>query len=251
MNFLQSIASISKRPLSQVAGITLDRSSQRYERKFLIEDLDQWETAEIIKHHSAAFSEVFVPRVVNNIYLDTTSLENYWDNVCGSQKRLKVRIRWYGPTLGKIPATTLEIKIRDGFTGWKALFPLGAITLDTNFRASSLRLLFQNGDLPPDLMLNLLGLEPTLLNSYRRRYFISFDKKYRLTIDTRMKYSRLDPGANLFLETVRDGGKIVVELKYSPAVDKGAAEVTGLFPFRLTKSSKYVTGVALLNQERN
>jgi len=40
-----------------------------------------------------------------------------------------------------------------------------------------------------------------------------------------------------------DHGKIVVELKYGQSLDTQADRVSGLFPFSVTKNSKYVSGI--------
>ena len=57
-----------------------------------------------------------------------------------------------------------------------------------------------------------------------------------------MKFYSINPIRDYF-ETFSDEEKIVVELKYNDQHAKGARSITKNFPFRVTKSSKYVTGV--------
>lgn len=72
-----------------------------------------------------------------------------------------------------------------------------------------------------------------LYNSYKRKYFLSGDKKIRITIDKELKfYSPITK--NKFEEN-----NIIVEIKY----DKDSKFINELKYLRLTKYSKYVKGV--------
>jgi hypothetical protein len=57
-----------------------------------------------------------------------------------------------------------------------------------------------------------------------------------------MSYSRFPPRQRKFFSEM-DGERTVVELKYDIEHEPGAQLITSAFPFRLTKNSKYVTGV--------
>ena len=82
----------------------------RYERKFVVENLDNGEIEYLIKHNPKMFSEIFYKRVVNNIYLDSLDFKNYKETLSGSAQRVKIRIRWYGKTFGLIRKPVLELK---------------------------------------------------------------------------------------------------------------------------------------------
>ena len=43
----------------------------------------------------------------------------------------------------------------------------------------------------------------------------------------------------------KDDKNVVIELKYNNDLNEKAAEVSNKLPFRLTKNSKYVTGIEL------
>src|SRR5262245_66548315 len=82
----------------------------RYERKFVIFDLDLADALAVIRLHPAFFREIYHARYVNNIYFDTPSLDHYQDNVRGVPNRVKCRIRWYGGVLGPLARPVLELQ---------------------------------------------------------------------------------------------------------------------------------------------
>ena len=82
----------------------------RFERKFLTTYLDEKELESILKLNSFTFKEIFHTRYVNNIYYDTHSMDNYFDNVDGRDNRIKARIRWYGDLEQEVKSPILEFK---------------------------------------------------------------------------------------------------------------------------------------------
>ena len=91
----------------------------RYERKFLVEELMLPQVATLIKGHPRMFYAPYPPRYVNNLYLDTPDMVNYFDNVDGAMQRRKVRVRWYGEPFGEINRPMLEVKVKEGLVGTK------------------------------------------------------------------------------------------------------------------------------------
>ena len=81
------------------------------------------------------------------------------------------------------------------------------------------------------------------MNRYLRQYFQTADRKYRITIDSRMEFYETHHRANTFLHRVIDDRNTVLELKYSVEEETNMKSVLNYFPFRMTKSSKYVSGV--------
>lgn len=225
----------------------LNISDWRYERKFAISNSNKPEVETIVKLHPAMFREVFYERQVNNLYFDTLDMDNYNDNVVGAKERLKVRIRWYGDMFGMIEAPVLEIKCKNGLLGGKAQFTLPSFVLDENISLGLFDPLFTQ--LPEDVSAIkqcLLSLKCTLLNSYSRKYFLSVDGKYRLTIDSNLDYFRILNSKNSFLNKYTDKLNIILELKYKDNNDKLATMISANFPFLITKSSKYVNGIDFL-----
>ena len=221
----------------------LNPASFRYERKFFISELDRYELESIVKLHPAFFSEIHHQRFVNNIYFDTINMSNYLDNVIGISQRLKVRIRWYGDLLGFIEKPVLELKIKKGFLGGKLRFPLDSFCLDSDYSLKVQQDIFAKSGVPDVLSEYLKTSHFALLNRYSRKYFESADHKFRITIDFDMKFYKMDSTNNSFIEKIVDHKNTVLELKYSDKDDEDARFITNYFPFRMTKSSKYVSGI--------
>jgi SPX domain protein involved in polyphosphate accumulation len=215
----------------------------RYERKFFISSLGISEVESIVRHNPALFSEIYHERSVNNIYFDSHNLDSFVSNVDGSAQRLKIRIRWYGATFGHIARPVLEFKIKSGSVGQKKSFALASFDLNDHFTRETAWSCFDQSDLSDGVKLRVNALEPALLNSYNRRYFASADGNYRITIDTDAVFYRIGPQINSFTSNLRDRVNVILELKYDMAFDSEAHRVTNHFPFRMTKSSKYVSGI--------
>jgi len=221
--------------------------NKRYERKFVISELDYSEIEHIIKHNPSAFSELFYERRVNNIYLDSVNLENYHDNVAGNSERIKIRIRWYGKIFGSIRKPVLEIKTKCNELGEKISFPLVTFTLDENFSLNLLKKVFLESNLPEWLIEKLKLCQPILLNSYKRKYFISADKKCRITLDKNLIFFRIGNKNNSFKEKINKDEIYVLEVKFSLKNHDDVKKIFSYLPFRLIANSKYVSGINLLN----
>jgi hypothetical protein len=215
----------------------------RFERKFLITDYSQTDVAQLIKFHPACFREIFHKRAINNIYFDTLGMTNYFDNVEGEKNRIKVRIRWYGDLFGNIQSPTLEYKIKKGLLGNKVSYALNPFVLDTNFDKNQITKALDRDSIPLSVKEEVGSLKPTLLNSYIRSYYLSADKKFRITIDHRLTYYKIAYSGNTFLNKKTDLKATVLELKYNSVHEEEAKEVGSAFPFMLTKNSKYLQGL--------
>ena len=218
----------------------------RYERKYLINNLSEYEIENIVTLHPCVFSEIFYSRYINNIYLDSDNFDNYHDNVAGVGNRHKVRIRWYGDMFKENNRPVLEYKIKKGLLGRKDSYELKSFSVDKTFGVNTLKDVFERSSLPDSIRQDLSFLKPVLLNRYRRKYFISFDKKYRITLDKEMIFYLLNCHANHFQNYYIDRNQKILELKYAHGLDAGAKDISTLFPFRVTKSSKYVYGLECL-----
>ncbi len=224
--------------------LTTEQSeSLRYERKYLITSYSHKEVEQIIKVNKACFSEVFHERTINNIYFDTLGMNHYYDNVEGASDRLKVRIRWYGALFGKIERPVLEYKIKKGLLGKKKSYSLNEFLLDQSFDKTQIIGATNENAVPKQIQEELLSLKPTLLNSYTRKYFLSVDKKFRVTIDHHISFYGINPIHNTFSNKNVDHHTTVLELKYDSAHEIEAKEISTQFPFSLTKSSKYLQGL--------
>jgi len=220
-----------------------DISLFRYERKYFISDANKHQVVFVVKNHPAFFKEIYHERVINNIYFDTIEKDNYVDNIEGSTNRVKFRIRWYGDLKGKVLKPKLEMKIKVSLLGAKRTFPLQPFTFDEKISRSELQDVFRNSNLPDDVLSQVLQQWPTLVNQYRRIYFQSRDKKFRVTIDDKQRFHAIRSIGNTFLSTFKDDHNIILELKYEQQYFEEAERISSAFPFRVTKSSKYARGV--------
>jgi len=216
----------------------------RYERKFLVEDLMSFQVEVLIKQHPRLFSAPYPPRYVNNLYLDTPGMVNYFDNVAGATQRRKVRVRWYGDPFGEITRPMLEIKRKDGLVGTKHTFPLAAFQMDAGFCDRVFQRIITESDLPPNTRLALRGLRVVLFNRYYRHYYATCEGDFRITVDTHMEFYKVNGVfGNQFVHHQFNARDVIVELKYEIEQESQAHHVVSFFPFRPTRSSKYVQGV--------
>lgn len=218
----------------------------RYERKFVITHMSRQQIEGRLRVHPAIFREIYSPRFVNNIYLDTPSLKNYRDSIEGATHRLKVRIRWYGDLFGKIAGSRLELKEKVGLLGTKHIAPLDAFVLRSGLTENAVRNWLQRSDLTPATTVDICSMRPVLLNRYARRYWMSRDGRFRITLDWGVMFYRMSGPQYCYFQPRRDDGKLILELKYQREMDPDVATISRHFPCRLSKSSKYVTGVNLL-----
>jgi SPX domain protein involved in polyphosphate accumulation len=215
----------------------------RHERKFLITDYSAAEVKQFIKRHFACFSEIYHKRQINNIYFDTLGFDSYYGNVDGDTHRSKARIRWYDTLFGEVTAATLEFKIKAGLLGTKESYKLLPFTINTEFSKQEVRKALTQQTIPERVKHWLLSLQPVLLNSYHREYFLSADKLFRITIDTELRFYRISYHGNTFLNKVEQKHAVVLELKYDAQYEEEAKKIGLGLPFQLTKNSKYVQGI--------
>ena len=218
----------------------------RYENKFVISKLTRPEIEMAVKLHPALFSEIFHERTINNIYFDSLDLKSYFDNLAGVSERYKFRIRWYGNTFGLVKNPVLEIKIKQNALGQKLSYPLADFVISDDFSLDTIQSVFLRSQLPAAILAEFNTMHFVFINSYRRKYFESFDHKFRLTIDSRLKFYRLSNRRGRGLSVYGGRSGLVVELKYSSEHSDLADQIAGQLPFRITKNSKYVAGVEAL-----
>jgi len=175
-------------------------------------------------------------------------MKSYFDSVDGLWNRMKIRIRWYGDLFGDIEKPVLEIKIKNGLLNMKNSFRLKPFSIGEFFEVNSIVDVIKISDIPENLKLEMISLEPVLLNRYKRKYVQSSDGNYRITVDTNMIFYDINSHNNLFLNKTVDYSNTVVELKYNYSNDDCAEHIVKYFPFRLTKSSKYVTGIEAIKR---
>jgi SPX domain protein involved in polyphosphate accumulation len=215
----------------------------RYERKFLISEYSFKEVEQLLKFHPAAFSEIYHERIVNNIYFDNLAFDSYYHNVEGEKDRMKIRIRWYGELSGTITKPVLEYKIKKGLLGTKKSYALQPFVLDADFSKRQIETACNASSLPKHVSDHLLSLTPALMNRYSRKYYMSADKNFRITIDHHLSYYRIGYDKGFFPSALADHSSVILELKYDSSLAEDAVDLGNLLPFTMTKNSKYLQGL--------
>jgi hypothetical protein len=233
-------ASAQVEPAQTIASLLEDG---RYEVKFVTGDPMAWKLRHWLKLHPAGFRVAYPARRVNNVYFDTDDFTTYWENLTGISARTKVRYRWYGERLEPGPGG-LELKGKRNSLGWKRIFPV----VESPWRpGASWRAIRRNllASLPH---LGRLWLEehpiPVLINSYRREYYVSADGLVRVTLDLDQGVwdQRFSPHPNL-TRAANLPRCVVVEAKCARGDRDLASRVLQGIPIRVSRHSKYVTGV--------
>jgi len=215
----------------------------RYERKFFVDQLSRAEVEHLVKIHPACFREIHHGRSINNIYLDSLDFRSYHDNVEGLEDRTKVRVRWYGDRSGVVDRPILEFKVKRGVVGRKDSFRLAPIKVGTPFEPGVVVESIRQSEMPGWARQRSLSLECKLLNRYRRRYFESGCRRYRITVDSELEFHPLNGSARGPREGAKALRAVVLEIKYARQDDCDADSISTHFPFLMSKMSKYVYGV--------
>lgn len=207
----------------------------RFERKYRVENLSMPHIKQIIKSHPASFYKLYPNRTVNNIYFDSPNMVCLNDNLMGINVRKKYRARWYGTDTKQVIHPKLEVKYKENELGGKTIFDLSP------FELSNIKALQKEVN---HLIPQQFSLQATLLNSYERSYWGTKDGKFRITIDSNLRFHSLLHSPNFNRYSHRDS-VVIVELKYEQEDEKELHRITRFLPFRLSKNSKYVNGILL------
>ena len=221
----------------------------RYERKLVPQNSDPLEVLTKIRCLPQCFREVYPPRYISNIYFDSVTLKNYFDNIEGVPLRAKVRIRWYGELFGSVHPV-LEIKRKAGLVGYKVHYPLNSFRFICGISGNEISRVIDHSTMSAGDFTQVVQVRPFLVNHYLRRYFVCEHSALRLTVDTDLTYREILPAANEFLNPRSDPDRVILEFKYSPEHENLADRIIGALPYRVSKKSKYVSGMELIFAER-
>jgi len=214
---------------------------KRYERKYVTDILQAEEVELAIKLHPGLFYEKYAPRFINNIYFDTPSFKDYQDSVQGASQRKKIRIRWYGDLKEYVKNAQIEFKYKNGTLVSKKRFPLIPFKLSDIDNPNKWRGIIEKSQVPPAIKIETRGLNQIVLNRYYRKYFMTPDGQFRITIDSNMESHMV----GWFNKNSRSGQskKIIIELKYDQAADINVGRIFRFLPFTLGKNSKYLGAI--------
>lgn len=196
-----------------------------------------------LSRNQSAFRTAYPPRIVINIYFDTVDQQAVRSNFAGIGDRAKVRLRWYGDlTVANDPV--LEVKIKNRGAGSKLYHSMPGVIDLAEMSWSDLRHTISKGAEPAVAKHWESTRQAMLFNSYHRRYFETYDRKVRATIDTdiRARAQRETTRPKLEFNTPASA-TIVVELKASVANESELRAVVKGLGWRVGRHSKYVRGI--------
>ena len=196
-----------------------------------------------IRLPAEGFTQAYPGRRVNSIYFDTLDAHCLQDNLTGVGERAKLRFRWYGEERARVRGQ-LELKQRANQLIRKQVAPLDIdLDLGEGSWCDIIRALRQCAPEPFASRLALCG-QPLLIVSYWREYYESADHQIRLTLDSDVeRYEQLlHAGPNVSLGATF-AGRLVVELKAPPHLCRRLSNLLTTWPLRVSRHSKYASGV--------
>jgi len=195
----------------------------RYEIKYVFPQYAYNDLIIQIMSRPLLFREIYYERQVNNVYFDTPELCDFRESANGIPNRSKTRVRWYGE-LKNINSPKLECKYKRGSVNGKIV-----------------------KDYPDFAIIDIKKLTadnrcPTLVNTYKRRYFATPDGMLRVTVDRDLRYY----GTTQAMINSEFGAKsqnVVLEIKFEREDMLESSERIQGFGWTVYKNSKYVNGI--------
>lgn len=220
------------------------RSATRYELKAVVEEPALPSVQAWLRLHEACFSVRFPARRVNSLYFDTPNLDSFADNLSGVSQRHKVRLRWYGASSDPVQVL-FEVKLKHHRNGWKLSQKIEQLISFDELSWIELVAILRR-ELAPELQAYLFqGCAPVLLVRYHREYYETFDGRIRVTVDHHLEaYDQRQYSGLTLRYPWPQSPAAIIECKGSPANSEAIAAVLATAPFRVTRSSKYVDGLA-------
>jgi SPX domain protein involved in polyphosphate accumulation len=227
------------------AGVLSAPIARRYEIKLPLRNRTTAAVECSIRSHPMGFETLYPDRHIQNLYFDTPALSAFHASQAGLDRRVKLRLRWYGECEAPV-AGQLEWKWRAGALGWKWQVPVAWKEELTKISQSRLRgALREHLDGRQRSILDAMAI-PTLHNRYLRSYYVSRDGSVRLTRDRQLSFAPQTGG--LVFQRRRDidcWRMEVLEVKVDSARRADAARALAGFPYRPARFSKYGTGLEL------
>ena len=213
----------------------LNFSDFRFESKFRVNNINNTYIKNYFIGCSKAF-KLYPSRNVNSIYYDTYDLKFVKENFSGTSFRKKLRLRWYDDDLAgskieiKIKKNKMNTKIKEEFFG-----------LSNENKIKKIFELNKN-ETVKKLLLNYFGEEtlyPKIQISYLRDYY--YYKGIIITFDRNLTFT--DIKNNKITKKIDES---IIEIKFPSEKLNIYNDLVTDFPFRISRNSKYVTGMAVM-----
>ena len=215
----------------------------RYEIKFLSYQVNYPIIKNWLKSNNFNFKKEYNNRIVNNLYFDSNNLDAYKDNLYGHSSRIKARFRWYGDFKEK-KVGNLELKFKRNIYGWKERYKVEKLNLENKINWRTIKTtISKNLPLKTRIFFEKNN-KPQIVNQYEREYFISNDKKYRITIDRNMKIfnQRNTNEINLKKRAIIQN-YIILEVKFERSCYSKIESLLHNIPIRASRNSKYINSI--------
>ena len=200
-----------------------------------------------IRFNKFNFFKEYDDRNINNIYYDSFDFKAFNDNLVGLPSRLKVRYRWYGNLFSndKKNEGSLEFKFKKNIYGYKKIFKISDLTLNLNSNWKDIKKRILKKLTPEYKILFDRNSEKILINRYKREYFISRDKKLRVTLDRNIEIfdqrtALIKPNFK-FKNFTQD--YLVIEFKFNKEDKMFLNDLDINIPIKASRNSKYINGV--------
>jgi hypothetical protein len=215
-----------------------DKNAWRFERKYelSLQEFIQFEKLILLSDLSTLHPD----RQINNCYFDSITNNAYTESVEGYSEKMKVRVRWYGALFNTVKPI-LEFKLKQNHSNKKESFKLFQTTINQDFNWKDYAKEVQKYIHETYNLTILNRLEPALINTYKRSYYSNFDKSFRLTVDSKLKF--ISPKNKLSYKSPQEIGSYIIELK------SNNENLIRNFPVakNLGKFSKFATGLQLIH----
>ena len=200
-----------------------------------------------IRFNKFNFFKEYDDRNINNIYFDSLDYKAFNDNLVGLPSRLKVRYRWYGNLFSndKKNEGSLEFKFKKNIYGYKKIFKISDLTLNLNSNWKDIKNKILKKLTPEYKILFDRNSEKILINRYKREYFISRNKKLRVTLDRNIEIfdqrtALIKPNFK-FKNFTQD--YLVIEFKFNKEDKVFLNDLDINIPIKASRNSKYINGV--------
>lgn len=215
--------------------------SLRYEIKIAGQEASYERLRMLLQTQPEAIGELYPPRQVQSLYLDSPFGRALEENLAGISHREKLRFRWYGAATREAVGK-LELKVRENMLGWKHAVTIdGALRLEDEERMAFARTLSER--VPETWRERLAGLEAVQWVSYEREYLTTADRRVRLTIDRALRTWDQRWARRLSRRSVEESRRpklFVLELKCAPADLEVAENIVRRLPWPVGRCSKFV-----------
>ena len=208
----------------------------RFERKWVFANNYLDVLSKLLKS-KFMFRILYPDRHINSIYFDDFSYSSVKENLDGENKKIKIRLRWYGNDNFILTNPKLEFKIKQNFMNYKVIKDLPMLN---NLNIKNFNdMKFVNHTV--NQFYNKKILMPVSTTNYVRSYFISSNNFIRATVDSNFKVSRF---FNEFYSPIfKQFTKIILEMKYKKDYDDYVLKNIRNISSRFTKNSKYIDSI--------